>query len=276
MFHSECCLDNVQCFKKLLMSSLHLKRFQLSPLCGATVLQTKPRPAPWTPTCPSSVHFSTTWIISEFTEVSRMAFTFAAFAYIVALIIDAFLIFFAIFHVSFSSYSLLKREKTASQFHPIVKFPIIHLDIWLVIPTDHCLWRVENRLQEPYRPVRLTQPSCIARVSVQVKVYEKYFKFTSVVPKYSIVVFVSHSTELNFTFLFCQNYSNPPNSNPIRYILHILFNILFLFAGEWFSILLNAPLIGYHIHRYILSRALKTSLLGFWKDTLGFCPWEID
>ena len=29
-----------------------------------------------------------------------MAFTFAAFAYIVALIIDAFLIFFAIFHVS--------------------------------------------------------------------------------------------------------------------------------------------------------------------------------
>ena len=30
-----------------------------------------------------------------------MAFTFAAFAYIVALIIDAFLIFFAIFHVSF-------------------------------------------------------------------------------------------------------------------------------------------------------------------------------
>ena len=30
----------------------------------------------------------------------RMAFTFAAFAYIVALIIDAFLIFFAIFHVS--------------------------------------------------------------------------------------------------------------------------------------------------------------------------------
>ncbi len=30
-----------------------------------------------------------------------MAFTFAAFSYIVALIVDAFLIFFAIFHVSF-------------------------------------------------------------------------------------------------------------------------------------------------------------------------------
>ena len=29
-----------------------------------------------------------------------MAFTFAAFSYIVALIVDAFLIFFAIFHVS--------------------------------------------------------------------------------------------------------------------------------------------------------------------------------
>ena len=30
-----------------------------------------------------------------------MAFTFAAFSYIIALIVDAFLIFFAIFHVSF-------------------------------------------------------------------------------------------------------------------------------------------------------------------------------
>ena len=40
-------------------------------------------------------------LISEFAKkLLRMAFTFAAFAYIVALIIDAFLIFFAIFHVS--------------------------------------------------------------------------------------------------------------------------------------------------------------------------------
>ena len=37
-----------------------------------------------------------------------MAFTFAAFAYIVALIIDAFLIFFAIFHVSLNlNFSIL-------------------------------------------------------------------------------------------------------------------------------------------------------------------------
>ena len=35
-----------------------------------------------------------------------------------------------------------------------------------------------------------------------------------------------------------------------EYILHILFNFLFLLAGEWFSIALNAPLIAYHIHRY--------------------------
>ena len=34
-----------------------------------------------------------------------------------------------------------------------------------------------------------------------------------------------------------------------EYILHILFNFLFLLAGEWFSIALNAPLIAYHIHR---------------------------
>jgi hypothetical protein len=32
-----------------------------------------------------------------------MAFTFAAFSYIIALIVDAFLIFFAIFHVGFAT-----------------------------------------------------------------------------------------------------------------------------------------------------------------------------
>ena len=38
------------------MSSVRMN-FQLSPLCGATGVQTKPRPAPRTLTCPS-VHFS--------------------------------------------------------------------------------------------------------------------------------------------------------------------------------------------------------------------------
>ena len=53
------------------------------------------------------------------------------------------------------------------------------------------------------------------------------------------------------------DYKNPIDQcaslNPLvlpEYILHILFNFLFLLSGEWFSILLNAPLIGYHIHRY--------------------------
>lgn len=36
-----------------------------------------------------------------------MAFTFAAFSYIIALIVDAFLIFFAIFHVSVNYYQIL-------------------------------------------------------------------------------------------------------------------------------------------------------------------------
>ena len=42
--------------------------------------------------------------------------------------------------------------------------------------------------------------------------------------------------------------------NPLvlpEYILHISFNILFLFAGEWFTLLLNIPLIAYHINRYL-------------------------
>jgi len=89
-----------------------------------------------------------------------MAFTFAAFAYIVALIIDAFLIFFAIFHII--AFDELKTD---------YKNPI-----------DQCA-----------------------------------------------------------------------SLNPLvlpEYILHVFFNFLFLIAGEWFSLVINAPLIGYHVHRF--------------------------
>ena len=67
-----------------------------------------------------------------------MAFTFAAFTYICALVIDAFLIFFAIFHVSKTFYS------KALFYHN--EFP------------DHCIRRAEDRLQEPYRPMRQPEP----------------------------------------------------------------------------------------------------------------------
>merc|ERR1712130_177125 len=90
-----------------------------------------------------------------------MAFTFAALAYILALIIDAFLIFFAIFHII--AFDELKTD---------YKNPI-----------DQC-----------------------------------------------------------------------GSLNPLvlpEYLLHLFFNILFLFAGEWFTLLLNLPLIAYHVHRYM-------------------------
>jgi hypothetical protein len=35
-----------------------------------------------------------------------------------------------------------------------------------------------------------------------------------------------------------------------EYLLHLLFNILFLASGEWLSLCLNIPLIAYHINRY--------------------------
>ncbi|XP_071547552.1 protein cornichon [Panulirus ornatus] len=89
-----------------------------------------------------------------------MAFTFAAFSYIVALIADAFLIFFAIFHII--AFDELKTD---------YKNPI-----------DQC-----NSLNPLVLP---------------------------------------------------------------EYALHLLFNILFLIAGEWFSLLLNIPLILYHVNRY--------------------------
>ncbi|KYB27195.1 cornichon [Tribolium castaneum] len=89
-----------------------------------------------------------------------MAFNFPAFSYIIALIVDAFLIFFSLFHVI--AFDELKTD---------YKNPI-----------DQC-----NSLN----PL--------------------------VVPEY---------------------------------LLHIFFNVLFVAAGEWFSLLLNIPLIIYHINRY--------------------------
>lgn len=89
-----------------------------------------------------------------------MAFTFAAFAYIVALILDAFLIFFAIFHII--AFDELKTD---------------HKN-----PIDQC-----NSLNPLVLP---------------------------------------------------------------EYFLHIFFNLLFLFAGEWLTLIINVPLIAYHINSY--------------------------
>lgn len=53
------------------------------------------------------------------------------------------------------------------------------------------------------------------------------------------------------------NYKNPIDQcnslNPLvlpEYFIHILYNILFLSAGELLTFLLNLPLIMYHINRY--------------------------
>ncbi|GLH14536.1 Protein cornichon [Gryllus bimaculatus] len=53
------------------------------------------------------------------------------------------------------------------------------------------------------------------------------------------------------------DYKNPIDQcnslNPLvvpEYLLHLLFNILFIASGEWFSLCLNIPLIAYHIKRY--------------------------
>lgn len=90
-----------------------------------------------------------------------MAFNFAAFSYIVALIGDAFLIFFAIFHVI-----------TFDELKTGYKNPI-----------DQC-----NNLNPLVLP---------------------------------------------------------------EYLLHMTINILFLLSGQYFSLLINIPLMAYHVWRYI-------------------------
>lgn len=43
-----------------------------------------------------------------------------------------------------------------------------------------------------------------------------------------------------------------------EYAVHIFFNILFLFSGEWWAFAFNLPLIAYHIHRY-MNRPIMSS-----------------
>ncbi|RWS31735.1 hypothetical protein B4U80_06282 [Leptotrombidium deliense] len=90
-----------------------------------------------------------------------MSFTFTAFSYISALILDAFLIFFAVFH--------------------IIAFDELKTDF--KNPIDQC-----NTLNPLVLP---------------------------------------------------------------EYVAHIFLNALFLVCGEFFTLMLNVPLIGYHIHRYL-------------------------
>ena len=79
-----------------------------------------------------------------------MAFTFAAFSYIMALTVDAFLIFFAIFHVCilFLISAVFRTFSKLSKLRPI----------------DNCFRRVEDGLQEPHRSVQQPQPSGVAGV----------------------------------------------------------------------------------------------------------------
>ncbi|XP_031624652.1 protein cornichon [Contarinia nasturtii] len=82
------------------------------------------------------------------------------------------------------------------------------------------------------------------------------------------------------------DYKNPIDQcnslNPLvipEYLLHLFFNVLFLFAGEWFSLLLNIPLIAYHVFRYKNRPVMSgpglydpTSIMN--ADTLSKCQRE--
>ncbi|CAH0556656.1 unnamed protein product [Brassicogethes aeneus] len=82
------------------------------------------------------------------------------------------------------------------------------------------------------------------------------------------------------------DYKNPIEQcnslNPLvlpEYLLHLLFNILFAVSGEWFSLILNIPLIAYHIYRYKTRPVMSgtgiydpTSIMN--ADTLTRCQRE--
>jgi len=82
------------------------------------------------------------------------------------------------------------------------------------------------------------------------------------------------------------DYKNPIDQcnslNPLvlpEYALHLFFNLFFLFAQEWFSLMLNIPLIAYHIWRYKNRPVMSgpglydpTSIMN--ADTLSTCQRE--
>jgi len=82
------------------------------------------------------------------------------------------------------------------------------------------------------------------------------------------------------------DYKNPIDQcnslNPLvlpEYFIHIFFNLLLLWAWEWFTVLLNVPLIVYHIRRYLTRPIMSgpglydpTTIMN--ADILSYCMTE--
>lgn len=149
-----------------------------------------------------------------------MAFNFPAVTYIIALIGDAFLIFFSIFHVI--AFDELKTDyknpiDQCNSLNPVSIQRLHHLNVFQVrsarfIGIFSAIFSIRLRWCAVFRVYKL-QMTHIALM------------FQLVIPEY---------------------------------LLHLVFNILFLLAGEWLSLLLNAPLIAYHVFRWVFHWMCKS------------------
>ncbi|KPM10851.1 cornichon-like protein [Sarcoptes scabiei] len=118
-----------------------------------------------------------------------MAFTFTAFTYILALILDAFLIFFSVFHVI--AFDELKNDykNPISQCNTLNPVRLVHFFVKLIF---------------------------------------------LIISLFNGLIYIKSSAILVLP----------------EFGIHFFFNFLFLICGEWFTLILNAPLIAYHIYRY--------------------------
>ncbi|CAG0897962.1 unnamed protein product [Darwinula stevensoni] len=67
------------------------------------------------------------------------------------------------------------------------------------------------------------------------------------IPRQQIIAFDELKTDYKNPIDQCQSL------NPLvlpEYGIHIFFNLLFLFCGEWITLMVNIPLIAYNINRY--------------------------
>ncbi|KAK0179147.1 hypothetical protein PV327_007966 [Microctonus hyperodae] len=65
---------------------------------------------------------------------------------------------------------------------------------------------------------------------------------------YHVIAFDELKTEYKNPIEHC-NFLNPLVLP--EYGSHLFINLLFLISGQWISLLLNAPLLAYHVHRYL-------------------------
>ncbi|XP_064366030.1 protein cornichon homolog 3 isoform X1 [Dromaius novaehollandiae] len=175
-----------------------------------------------------------------------MAFTFAAFCYMLSLVLCAALIFFAIWHI-------IAFDELRTDFKsPIDQCNPVHAKCMQEI----CLYMHQI-------PVIWSLPKTCKMIKLAIKLVSriKKLKFQERLRNIERICFLLRKLVLP------------------EYSIHSLFCIMFLCAQEWLTLGLNVPLLFYHFWRYFRCPADSSELAYdppavMNADTLSYCQKE--